>query len=86
MTRLPSILRVITHYAEDDPDFRGDYLSVDLFDGDGRRLIGFRDHYHDKGEIRVESFVDGLQFARSRVDLPPAEVTYERVADGPPSG
>ena len=71
-------LIVTTHFSEDDTDFGGDYFSIDIKTEDGTEVTSFGDQYHDKGEDKVDAFVEGVEWATGQ------EVEIERVcvADG----
>lgn len=55
-------IEIITHYAKEDKDFSSDYYSVDV-KINGKIVEHFSDHYHEKGKIRAEEFVRGIQYA-----------------------
>ena len=71
---------VTTHYSEDDTDFGGDYLSIDINLDDGTPIASYGDCYHDKGEEKADAFIDGVKWAVRNSE----QVTRENrcVADG----
>ena len=52
-------LRIVTHYDREDTDFPGDYCEIEIFDKDGNSIAWFGDYYHDKGDEKVEGFIQG---------------------------
>ena len=66
----------LTHFDKDDEDFGGDYASVSIF-VNGKEVITYGDHYHEKGRERAEAFIEGLEYA---LDVK-AKITQEKIAD-----
>ncbi len=74
-------VKVVTHYAEDDTDFGGDYYSVDILDAGGNVIARFGDYYHDKGDEKVEGFIQGVNWILGMTGKE-LEVERENIADG----
>lgn len=56
-------LKIIYHYPKHDSEFIDDYCGVSLWiNGDCIQEYG--DDYHDKGDSKVEGFVDCLKFLK----------------------
>ncbi len=68
--------KIVLHYAKDDPKCSGDYNDVELFI-DGNLVEAFGDHYHDKGSIKAEAFLEGAEWAIGKEFT----VVREKVAD-----
>lgn len=74
-------IEIITHYSKDDPQCNGDYRSVDV-KIDGKMIESYGDSYHEKGDIRAESFVEGVKWALETInEYDGIEVTQLDVAD-----
>lgn len=76
-------VEIVTHYAEEDTDFSGDYYSVDV-KINGKVVRHYSDHYHDKGAEKADSFVDGYLFALGKdIDIEKANplVKRQQIAD-----
>jgi hypothetical protein len=56
-------LTVITHYLEDDPECYGDYDHITIEDESGDQITSFGDYYHDKGDDKVDAFIEGVEWA-----------------------
>jgi hypothetical protein len=54
--------KLVTYYPKSDEDFDGDYVSVALFDENGKEIVSYGDYYHDKGDEKMEGFIDGLKY------------------------
>jgi hypothetical protein len=54
-------IKIITHFAKDDPRFLTDYIDVEVFIN-GKLVRSYSDYYHDKGDEKAEAFVDGVVF------------------------
>ncbi|MNK09922.1 hypothetical protein D3C87_279310 [compost metagenome] len=67
-------LKVVTHYAEDDPTFYGDYHYIRIYMND----VMLREYGESIGSRTLEGYLDALHdfFGESEVT-----VTYEKVAD-----
>ena len=52
-------LTIITHYAENDPEFTSDYHSIGIYI-DGELVREYGDSYHDKGKEKVEGYLNAL--------------------------
>lgn len=60
---LPEKVRIVTHYAEDDPKFMGDYCGIKLyFDDDRVPTVAYGDSYHDKGQEKIQGWIDCLKY------------------------
>lgn len=87
-SKIPSHLRVITHYEQPEPDavgdpFGGSYYSIEVIDVlTGERLADFGDYYHDKGSVKTAQFIATLEWLRARMGLEPLEIADEDIADG----
>lgn len=57
-------VEVITYYPKDDEDFSGDYSRV-VIKINGKIVRQYGDAYHEKGDTRAESFLDGVGFVTS---------------------
>ena len=59
-------LRVIEHFDKGDEECGGDYhyVTVDL---NGKQVVEFGDDYHDKGQERAESWIQGFIFAHRTI-------------------
>lgn len=72
--------KVTTHYCEDDTDFCGDYMAMELEvfheDSGWETMLELQDYYHDKSDVVIEAFLDGLRSALIGV-----EVEYVNLAD-----
>lgn len=55
---------VITHYPTDDPDCGGDYANIDIVDAKGKTIAAYGDYYHDKGQEKVQGFLDALRYLK----------------------
>lgn len=65
----------ITHYSENDDDCDGDYHDVELLDDTGNVIAHFGDYYHDKGDVKADSFIEGIEYALNcRVELTEKDV------------
>lgn len=69
--------KIVTHYCVDDVEFDGDYTGIELFDGDGNLIEEYGDWYHDKGQVIVEGFLEGVSYATGQIP----DVEYVKVAD-----
>lgn len=58
-------IKIVTKYCNDDTEFMSDYLGVDVY-VDDPLVRSYGDYYHDKGDIRAESFVEGLTYGMSK--------------------
>ena len=56
-------LKQVTHFHVDDPDCGGDYIDVELLDEQGNVIAEYGDYYHDKGDEKIEGFIDGVEWA-----------------------
>lgn len=72
-------ITVITHYAEEDTDFYGDYYSIEIVDEKGETIYFKGDWYHDNGKEKVEGFIDGLKYILGEDNL---EIQKVNKADG----
>lgn len=70
-------LIVVTHYAFGG--IGGDYESVSIESEQGEVLKSYGDYYHDKGDEKVQGFLDGLSFGLGAIDV---EVKYISKDDG----
>lgn len=53
-------LKLITHFEEcEEEDFDGEYWGVSLWYND-KLIKSYGDYYHEKGEEKMEGFLDGL--------------------------
>ena len=66
---------IIKHFLIDDKDFSGDYCSIELRVND-ENVIEYGDDYHDKGDEKVEGFLDALKYLGCKV-----EPSHEEIAD-----
>lgn len=67
---------IVTHYESSDEECDGDYYDIELFI-DNKLVKTFGDYYHDKGEERVDAFIEGVEFTQgSRL-----KVSRKSVAD-----
>lgn len=73
------ILHRIVHYSKDDPDFGGDYESIDICDAQGGVVASFGDYYHDKGQEKSDGFIAGVRWAIGKQKL---TVKERNIADG----
>lgn len=69
------VLKIVTHFSVEDPEFISDYVSVEVF-LDGNRVASYGDAYHDRGAEKARGFEDGV-----RALFPDVQVVRERVAD-----
>lgn len=67
----------VWHYAKHDKEFDGDYYLVELF-RDGKLVTVFGDWYHDKGHVKLRSFLDGIEYITGNKVV----YTKEEIADG----
>lgn len=58
----PKKIEIVTIYPDHDPECVGDYESVEV-EFDGKVVIRFGDYYHEKGDVRADAFVRGVQYA-----------------------
>ncbi|MHC4757084.1 MAG: hypothetical protein ACYTE8_00345, partial [Planctomycetota bacterium] len=58
---------VVTHFAEDDEDCGGDYMTMDIRYGD-RIIAGYDDYYHDHSDDKVDGFIEGVRWALANKD------------------
>lgn len=61
------ILRQETYYSQDDPECYEDYYGIALFDEMGEKIVEYGDHYHDKGEEKMEGFLDGMRYMTDEI-------------------
>ena len=62
-------LHVITGYGETEEDGTvcpyGDYHYIKVIDADtGEQILWYGDSYHDKGQEKLEGFIDGLLYSK----------------------
>lgn len=59
------VLYVVTFYNREDEDIPaeeylgGDYYCVGLYGDDKQLIQGYGDYYHDKGQEKLEGFING---------------------------
>lgn len=53
-------IKIITHYAEDDPSCENDYYQIEIFVND-KLVKTYGDQYHDKGREKAQGFMDGIR-------------------------
>lgn len=70
-------LKIVTHYRKDDPEFYGDYDSIEVFNNRGKCIACFGDRY-SAGKWGLEGFLFGLDVADGREPV----TRWEKVADG----
>lgn len=68
-------VKVITHYKEEDVYFKDDYCDIEILI-DGKPVIYFGDHYHDKGREKSKGFIEACLYF-----FPDVEIEKENVAD-----
>lgn len=61
-------LIVTTHYSVDDPECMGDYHFVTvekagIFVDKDYVIVQFGDYYHDKGDLKADAFIQGVEWA-----------------------
>jgi hypothetical protein len=56
-------LTIVEIFSREDEDFGGDYIEVEVRDGDDL-ITEYGDHYHDKGRERAEAFIEGWMMAK----------------------
>ncbi len=56
-------LKIVTHFTTDDPEFCADYYDIELFDESDELVTEFGDYYHDRGDDKVEGFIEGAEWA-----------------------
>lgn len=66
---------VIWHYHKDDKKFLGDYWNIEVFIGQNK-ILEYGDDYHDKGQDKVNGFIDGVKSCGYEVI-----VNHKRIAD-----
>lgn len=71
----PVKIKVVVHYSPDDIEFNCDYYQIDIY-LNGFKIKEFGDYYHDKGNIRAESYLDGITSFMTDV-----KVIRENIAD-----
>lgn len=71
------MIKLITHYATDDPKFYSDYIDVEIVIHD-KVVFTAGDWYHDKGDILAKGFLEGYKHAMDIMEL---EVERVNVAD-----
>jgi|GEM_PF-6372807 len=54
-------VEIVTHFLKDDPECICDYTSVDILIN-GKRVEDYGDAYHDRGDEKVDGFLDALKF------------------------
>mgnify|MGYP001564313966 CR=1 FL=1 len=74
----PKEIVLVTHYEDCDSEFVGDYAYLEIF-FDGELVFTGGDSYHDKGEVRGQSWLEGVEYALG--ELP--DVVYVKKADVP---
>lgn len=74
------LVKVVTHYSEEDTDFCGDYSSVEIF-VNGVLAKEYGDYYHDKGSDKAEAFLDCLEYMKSYHIIDDFSVEEVSVAD-----
>lgn len=70
-------LKIVTHYFRTDPQFLGDYTSVEIY-LDAVKLVEYGDAYHDKGRDKAQGFVDAVT---ALVGAENINMCHEQVAD-----
>jgi hypothetical protein len=70
-------VKIVTHYAKDDPECSSDYYDVEVF-VDNKVAITYGDYYHDKGDEAADAFVEGLKFVLGKKNV---KVSFSQVAD-----
>jgi len=70
-------LIVVTHFRDDDKECWGDYCSIDILDEKGNLIETYGDYYHDKGDEKVQGFIDAIEY----IDGEAPEVERKNVAD-----
>lgn len=68
----------VVHYDNSDTDFGGDYFGIELFNQEGKRIKKYGDYYHDKGDLKCQEFISGVEYALDKK----ATVEVVKKADG----
>lgn len=55
-------LKQVTHYPKSDPDCDGDYYDIELLSETGMVIVEYGDYYHEKGEEKMEGFIEGVEW------------------------
>lgn len=78
MRAVPFVVKVVTHYREDDFDCSGDHGGGEIL-VDGNVVEEFYDSYHDSRSFQ-DGFVAGVKYICESLAWP-VEVIKENVAD-----
>jgi hypothetical protein len=62
-------IKVVTYYGPNDLGFMKDYYGIAAFDEEGNEIASYGDYYHDKGEEKIQGFLDGLRFAFGEIEV-----------------
>ena len=73
-------IKKIIHYSEDDPEFSSDYTSIDLYIND-KLVYTYGDYYHDKGQEKIEGFIDCIDYMVKEKLIKSYSLEIERLAD-----
>ena len=74
-------VKIVKHYSIEDPEFYGDYGSIQIFIN-GDLAIEYGDYYHDKGQEKVDGFLDALRFlSKKEKIIGLINVEKEEIAD-----
>jgi len=68
---------VITHFFADDTSCGGDYVWIEIVEGD-KQLARYGDSYHDSGEEKAEGYLDACKDIYGADNI---NVIYKSVAD-----
>lgn len=66
-------IQVITHYCIEDTEYDGDYVGVSIvkIDEKGNKVLvhSYGDNHHDKGQEKVEGFLDAMRYFNIEFEL-----------------
>ncbi len=75
--KTPKEIEVVTHFWTNDPGCNSDYARIELLIDD-ELAIEYQDDYHDKGQEKIDGFIEGLRWVFDD-NLP--KIKHTNVAD-----
>lgn len=66
-------IQIITHYCIEDTEYDEDYTGIDIvkINEQGNKVLikSFGDSYHDKGQEKVEGFLEAMRYFNIEFEL-----------------
>ena len=78
MRAAPKTIEIIIHYCKDDPEYCGDYSSMELLI-DGDIIAEYADAYHDHSQDKISGWIDCLQWVYGTNHMP--KIKRTNIAD-----